>query len=462
MYRGVTKHMNDINEHHRIMPVASWTVSDLSSTYINYRESLIRQAWRVLGSEVDANEVVQDAFLKFILAAPELDSSERAIAYLRATVNNLALNLIRAKNSRPNLVAIDSETSKERLSEIAIENHVSIDTSLIAAEDASIIREALSRLSESQRTALVMWEVDNRSTKEIASALGTNEKNVRHILRRARTSFVRVLTEWVVDEETGQTALDLLSVGFRKATKIAKKTSGASLSLVIVLVAFFGFNSVTGNELNSLTIADTFPQKSPIAIHSDPSSSSPLAEIDLSNKKLVSGDPLVTLNPSTKNFVGLSKEGLPMGFTVSNLLGEAGPIGLSSESTITNPDGYILVSYLQSLGSDSVNFLMSQTITFDGSGTSYYGSPSITIAGSWFPLAQKGSSSSIMRLSNGNYLLSATIEIDSTVDSPILMAASGGKDVDAIPSQIDTRIILNSSKSTILAQAVFIGSTGVN
>jgi hypothetical protein len=67
-----------------------------------------------------------------------------------------------------------------------------------------------------------------------------------------------------------------------------------------------------------------------------------------------------------------------------------------------------------------------------------------------------------MRLSNGNYLLSATIEIDSTVDSPILMAASGGKDVDAIPSQIDTRIILNSSKSTILAQAVFIGSTGVN
>jgi DNA-directed RNA polymerase specialized sigma24 family protein len=34
-----------------------------------------------------------------------------------------------------------------------------MDATLAAAEDASIIREALSRLSETQRTALVMWEV---------------------------------------------------------------------------------------------------------------------------------------------------------------------------------------------------------------------------------------------------------------------------------------------------------------
>jgi len=46
-------------------------------------------------------------------------------------------------------------------------------------------------------------------------------------------------------------------------------------------------------------------------------------------------------------------------------------------------------------------------------------------------------------------------------DSPLFVAATGGLDVDAIPNQISTRIILNSSKSSILAQAINIGAKGV-
>ncbi len=84
-----------------------------------------------------------------------------------------------------------------------------------------------------------------------------------------------------------------------------------------------------------------------------------------------------------------------------------------------------------------------------------------TVAGSWFPLTQTGSASSITRLSNGNYLLSATLYIDSTIDSPLFVPATGGLDVDAIPNEITTRIILNSSKGSILAQAINIGTKGV-
>jgi hypothetical protein len=41
------------------------------------------------------------------------------------------------------------------------------------------------------------------------------------------------------------------------------------------------------------------------------------------------------------------------------------------------------------------------------------------------------------------------------------VAATGGLDVDVIPNEISTRIILNSSKSSILAQAINIGAKGV-
>jgi hypothetical protein len=120
----------------------------------------------------------------------------------------------------------------------------------------------------------------------------------------------------------------------------------------------------------------------------------------------------------------------------------------------------VLVSYAQSQGDTTLNALISQTITVDGSGTSYYGSPSVTVAGSWYPLTQTGSASTITRLSNGNYLLTATLYIDSSVDSALFVAATGGLDVDAIPNEVTTRIILNSSKSSILAQAINIGAKG--
>jgi len=443
--------------------VAAWSVSDLSALYTQNRSSLIAQARRILRSDADAAEVVQDAFLKFILAAPELDTADRAMAYLRTTVKNLCLNVIRATGSRPNLVALDSDTSQERLAEIAAENHIPMDATLAAAEDASIIREALSRLSETQRTALVMWEVEGRTTKEIAQAIGTSEKNVRHVVQRARASFIRVLSEWVVDEKTGSTALDALSGTYKKAAELAKKSSKVALSLLIVMVAFLGFNSVTGSEFNTANVITSLTQEAPAPNNSDASTTPSPSSTDenIVNQKLIEENNEINFRASKSLFAGLSKDGLPTSFTVSDATGAFGSIGLSGQSTITNPDGYVLVSYLQTYGEDVINLLMSQSVTVDGSGTSYFSSPSITVAGSWFPLTQTGSASTIIRLSNGNYLLTATLYIDSTVDSALFLATTGGLDVDAIPNEITTRIILNSSKSSILAQAINIGAKGV-
>ena len=442
--------------------VAAWSVSDLSALYTQNRSSLIAQARRILRSDADAAEVVQDAFLKFILAAPELDTADRAMAYLRTTVNNLCLNVIRATGSRPNLVAIDSDATQERLAEIAAENHIPMDSTLAAAEDASIIREALSRLSETQRTALVMWEVEGRTTKEIAVAIGTSEKNVRHVVQRARASFIRVLTEWVVDEKTGSTALDALSSTYKKAAELAKKSSKVALSLLIVMVAFLGFNSITGTEFNASNTVKTLIQETPVSPQTTPLSQSPSAtNEELSTQILIEENSSINFRAAKSLFAGLSKDGLPTSFTVSDATGAIGSIGLSGQATITNPDGYVLVSYLQTYGDNVVNLLMSQSVTVDGSGTSYFASPSITVAGSWFPLTQTGSASAITRLTNGDYLLTATIYIDSTVDSALFVAATGGLDVDAIPNEVTTRIILNSSKSSILAQAINIGAKGV-
>ena len=228
-----------------------WTVADLSALYLESRSSLLSQARRMLRNDQDANEVVQEAFLKFMLAAPELDTKERALAYIRATINNLSLNVIRARGSRPNLVALDSESSQERLSQIATENYIPADSTISAAEDAAIIKLALSKLSPAERAALVMWEVEGRSTAEIAKELGIKESAVRHTVSRARASLRKVLSELIIDEARGLTALDLLSTTYKKATELAGKSSKIALTFILVLTAFLGLNSLTGNEPNT-------------------------------------------------------------------------------------------------------------------------------------------------------------------------------------------------------------------
>jgi RNA polymerase sigma factor (sigma-70 family) len=186
-----------------------------------------------------------------MLAAPELDTKERALAYIRATINNLSLNVIRAKGSRPNLVALDAETSQERLSQIATENYIPADASISAAEDAAIIKLALSKLSPAERAALVMWEVEGRSTAEIAKELGIKESAVRHTVSRARASLRKVLSELIIDEARGLTALDLLSTTYKKAAELTAKSSKMALIFILVLTSFLGLNSITGNESNT-------------------------------------------------------------------------------------------------------------------------------------------------------------------------------------------------------------------
>ena len=445
--------------------VSDWSVADLSALYAQNRSSLIGQARRILRSEADAAEIVQEAFLKFILAAPELDTADRALAYLRTTVNNLCLNQIRSTGSRPNLVAIDSETSQERLAEISAEAHIPFDSTLAAAEDASIIREALSRLSADQRTALVMWEMEGRSTEEIAKALGTKPENVRHVVGRARASFVRVLTEWVIDEATGTTALEALSTQYKKAAELAKKSSKVALSLLIVLVAFLGFNSVTGQDnITSIVSSGTTAQEVPAPTNSaTPSTEASAAATPAETAKkkidsLVSSGQMIDIKSSAKalTFFGLDSKGVPTGFTVANPAGQNGAINVSKTTPVLTNEGLVLRINTMTTENTAINVLLSQEITVGGSGTTYSADASVSMAGNWVGLKLASTSTNFERLSDGNYLLTAVMSIKAGSASDTIIPASRGVDSKSAPSQITTVVLLNPGKTQVLGQAIYV------
>jgi hypothetical protein len=368
------------------------------------------------------------------------------------------------------LVALDADTTQERLAEIANENHVDIDTTITAAEDAAIIREALSRLTSDQRTALVMWEMEGRSTEEIAVALNTTPANVRHVVARARQSMVRVLSEWVVDETTGATALDSLSNSYKKAAELAQKSSKVALSLILVVTAFLGFNSMTGRE-GALTpiatqqdVVAVAPQIStPVAVPSAAASASASASVtpalETQAKKsfgMVAG---VDIKTGKLTFAGLDKDGIPTGFTVTDSSKVVGKLFLNKNAVPTMTEGGMILSVpaITANNATGPNILVSQTIKVNGTGTTYEAAPSVGIAGSWTPLNLSSTNTVIDRLSNGNYLVTSTMTVESVIDSPFIIATGvRGYDLTAAPKTITTRLVLNPGKTQILAQAIFV------
>ena len=267
------------------MVLSVWTVAELGAFYSEHRSELLAHANRLLKDSAKAEEIVQDSLIKFMLAAPELESGEHGLSYLHRTIENLCIDYFRLEGRRPYLVVID-----EAQAEVEATWQVSGDHSeaISAAEDAAIIRQALALLSSAERAALVMWEMEGRSTKEIAAELGIKESAVRHTVSRARASLRRVLSELVIDEERGLTALEMLSTTYKKATAITKKSSKVALSLLIVLVAFLGFNSITGTEFNTGTAVSNFTQEVPVTTQIAPIAPLPTAtDEDLSSQKIV-------------------------------------------------------------------------------------------------------------------------------------------------------------------------------
>ena len=432
----------------------AWSVTELGAFYTTHRSEFLSHANRVLKDSAKAEEITQDALIKFMLAAPELESTDHALAYIHRTIENLCIDLFRMEGRRPNLVVIDDATAEVEASYQVSGDHEAV---ISAAADAAIIRQALSLLSPAERAALVMWEVEGRSTSEIAAELGIKESAVRHTVSRARASMRKILSTLIVDEKRGLTALDALSTTYKKAAEIAAKSSKAALSLILVVAAFLGFNTLTGRE------GVVTPDGSAITLPSDKSTtdksttdsteSTETVDADISVELAAFQDQIKVVSSQISflrqavavyNWAGLDASGTPVGF--SSNLGSRVTAGaqlikfpnLSTESS----------SSIFKVSQNGVELLLSQDLFYvDGKLTATI-LPLFAPANT--PAVITSTEQSVTTGSDGSKLVITSLKLANT-----------GSDGQS-PSAINVRIKVSADGLEILAQSaqiLFSGST---
>lgn len=139
----------------------------LSELYQEHYRSLVRLAAVLLDRREPAEEVVQEAFVKLYRKLDKVRDLERADAYLRSIVMNLARSRMRrrqvARKHRPD----------------PLPDAAGADEGVVLREDQQQVLDALRSLPARQRDCLVLRYYEDMSEAEIAETLGISKGSVK-------------------------------------------------------------------------------------------------------------------------------------------------------------------------------------------------------------------------------------------------------------------------------------------
>jgi RNA polymerase sigma-70 factor (ECF subfamily) len=145
-----------------------------------YVDRLYRAAWALSGSPHEAEDLVQETFVR-VLARPRILRGDDELAYLMRVLRNTFLSSRRTASRRPHVTAQieDLELADERLGDRP--EH---------AVEAQELYSAIAELPEDFRLALVAVDVVGLSYSEAARLLDTRESTITTRLHRARRRIV--------------------------------------------------------------------------------------------------------------------------------------------------------------------------------------------------------------------------------------------------------------------------------
>jgi RNA polymerase sigma-70 factor (ECF subfamily) len=151
------------------------------SAFLAARARLLRVAYRVVKSAAEAEDIVQDVWIRW--QATDRSTVRDAAAFLTTATRRLALNAVRSPRlRRESSVASPQEPADTRTDpESAAERREAL---------CNAVRALLEKLSRAERAAYVLREAFDYSYREIANVLRVQEACARQLVARARQHVV--------------------------------------------------------------------------------------------------------------------------------------------------------------------------------------------------------------------------------------------------------------------------------
>ena len=158
-----------------------------------HSKAVFRLAFRMTGNEQDAEDVVQETFLRAYKQLQRFDGRAAFGTWLYRICANCSLDLIRARKSRKEQqTSLADEPAGQWLERIATSDP-SPERLTQSGQIAALIEPALKTLTETERTAFVLRHYEGCDIEEIARTMGVRANAAKHSVFRAVQKVRRAL-----------------------------------------------------------------------------------------------------------------------------------------------------------------------------------------------------------------------------------------------------------------------------
>lgn len=154
---------------------------------VAYRDQVFRLALRMCGSEADADEVAQEAFLSAWKALPNFRGESQFSTWLYQLTTHAAIDLMR-REKRQIAAADITEVS-------AADPAPSPQQQAEQSEQREIVRDAILQLAPEQREVVVLRFMEELSYEEIGAVLKLPSGTVKSRLNRAKAQLKEILSK---------------------------------------------------------------------------------------------------------------------------------------------------------------------------------------------------------------------------------------------------------------------------
>lgn len=146
---------------------SAWPADGIENIVRTYGNTLYRLCFVMLGNESDAEDAVQESFIKYLQKAPPFENTEHEKAWLITVATNQCKDILRFRKRHP-------QTDLENLRETP---QLSSDSGIL---------EALMTLPEKFRFVLTLYYVEEYRIEDIAKMIGRTPSAVKMRLQKGR------------------------------------------------------------------------------------------------------------------------------------------------------------------------------------------------------------------------------------------------------------------------------------
>ncbi len=155
-----------------------------------YSAPIYRLGLRMLGTEQDAEDVLQNTFLSALTHLSSFEGRSSVLTWLYRIAVNEALMILRRGRPEVSIDDTDAKDENDIIHPTQFVDWVALpEDELLSDEGRQALDNAIQKLPENLRTVFLLRDIQELSIKDTAETLGITESNVKVRLLRARLSL---------------------------------------------------------------------------------------------------------------------------------------------------------------------------------------------------------------------------------------------------------------------------------